>query len=126
MSGTKIFERFGWTDTLFIETEKRVIEDMLFNYHILFARHRMGIGRNTEFEAKLTPKNDEAVYNQSLPKPIHLKEDLIFEVALMQKYGIITVLHFSKKRKSLICTEENQRFTTSSFGPHENQHPDCR
>ena len=28
--------------------------------------------------------------------PIHLKEDLIFELALMLKYGIITVLPFSK------------------------------
>ena len=28
--------------------------------------------------------------------PIHLKEDLIVELALMHKYGIIPVLHFSK------------------------------
>ena len=28
--------------------------------------------------------------------PIHLKEDLIVELALMHKYGIITVLPFSK------------------------------
>ena len=28
--------------------------------------------------------------------PIHLKGDLIFELALMHKYGIITVLPFSK------------------------------
>ena len=29
--------------------------------------------------------------------PIHLKEDLIVELALMHKYGFITVLPFSKK-----------------------------
>ena len=45
---------------------------------------------------KLTPKNDKAVYSQSLPMPIHLKEDLIVELALMYKYGIVTVLPFSK------------------------------
>ena len=45
---------------------------------------------------KLTPKDDKAVHNQSLSKPIHLKEDLIFELALMHTYGIITVLPFSK------------------------------
>ena len=51
---------------------------------------------NTEFKVRLTPKDDKAVYSQSLPMPIHLKEDLIVELALMHKYGIITVLPFSK------------------------------
>ena len=54
----------------------------------------MDIGFNTEFKVKLTPIDDEAVYSQSLPMPIHLKEDLIVELALMHKYGIITVLPF--------------------------------
>ena len=56
----------------------------------------MDIGMNTEFKVKLTPKDDKAVYSQSLPMPIHLKEDLIVELALIHKYGIITVLPFSK------------------------------
>ena len=51
---------------------------------------------NTEFKVKLTPKDDKAVYSQNLPMPIHLKEDLIVELALMHKYRIITVLPFSK------------------------------
>ena len=51
---------------------------------------------NTEFKVRLTPKNYRAVYNQSLPMPIYQKEDLIAELALMHKYGIITVLPFSK------------------------------
>ena len=51
---------------------------------------------NTEFKVRLTPKDHKAVYSQSLPMPINLKEDLIVELALMHKYGIITVLSFSK------------------------------
>ena len=51
---------------------------------------------NTEIEAKLTPKDDKAVYNQSLLMPIHLKGDIIVELALMHDYAIITVLPFSK------------------------------
>ena len=62
----------------------------------MFARHRMDIEMNTEFKVKLTPKDDKAVYSQSLPMPIHLKENLIVELALMLKYGIIRVLFFSK------------------------------
>ena len=95
-SRTKFLKRFDWTDTLLNETEKQAIEDILVEYHDIFARHRMDIGMNTGFKVKLTPKDDKAVYSQSLPMPIHLKEDLSVELALMQKYGIITVLPFSK------------------------------
>ena len=95
-SRNKFLKRFDWTDTLLKETEKQAIEDILVEYHDIFARHRMDIGMNTEFKVKLTPKNDKAVYGQSLPMPIHLKEDLIVELALMHKHGIITVLPFSK------------------------------
>ena len=74
-SRNKFLERFDWTDTLLTETEKQAIESILVEYHDIFARHRMDIGMNTEFKVKLTPKNNKAVYSQSLPMPIHLKED---------------------------------------------------
>ena len=51
---------------------------------------------NTELKVKLTPKDNKIVYSQTLPMLIHLKEDLIVELALIHKYGIITVLPFSK------------------------------
>ena len=92
----KLLKRFDWTDTLLTETEKQAIEDILVEYHDIFARHRMDFGMNTEFKVKLTPKDDKAVYSQNLPMPIHLKQDLIVELALMHKYGIITVQPFSK------------------------------
>ena len=94
-SRTEFLKRFDWTDTLLTETEKQAVEDILVEYHEIFARHRMVIGMNTECKEKLTPKDDKAVYSQSLPMPIHLKEYLIVELAL-NKYGIITVLPFSK------------------------------
>ena len=95
-SRTEFLKRFDWTDTLLTETEKQAVEDILVEYHDISARHRMDIGMKTEFKVKLTPKDDKAVYSQSLPMPIHLKEDLSVELALMHKYGIITVLPFSK------------------------------
>ena len=95
-SRNKFLKRFDWTDTLLIETEKQAIEVILVEYHDIFARHRIDIGMNTEFKVKLTPKDDKAAYSQSLPMPIHLKEDRILELALMHKYGIIAVLPFSK------------------------------
>ena len=95
-SRTEFLKRFDWTDTLLTETEKQAVEDILVEYHDIFARHRKDIGMNTVFKVKLTPKDDKAVYSQSLPMPIHLKGDLIVELALMHKYGIITMLPFSK------------------------------
>ena len=56
----------------------------------------MNIGMNMEFKVKLTPKDDKTVYSYNLQMPIHLKEDLIVELASMHKYGITTVLPFYK------------------------------
>ena len=95
-SRTEFLKRFDWTDTLLTETEKQAVEDILVEYHDIFAKHRMDIGMNTEFKVKLIPKDDKAVYSQILPMPIRLKEDLIVELALMHKYGIIAVLPFSE------------------------------
>ena len=94
-SRNKFVKRFDWTDKLLTKTEKQAIEDILVDYHDVFARNRMDIGMNTEFKVKLTPKDDKAVYSESLPMPIYLNEDVITELALMQKHGIITVLPFS-------------------------------
>ena len=58
---------------------------------------------NTEFKVRLIPKDDAAVYSQSLPMPVHLKEDLIVELALMHKYGIITVLPFSEYASAIFA-----------------------
>ena len=51
---------------------------------------------NTEFKVKLTPIDVKVLYSQSLPMPVPLKEDLYVELALIHKYGIITVLLFCK------------------------------
>ena len=74
-SRMEFLKRFDWTDTLLTETEKQAVEDILVEYDDIFARHRIDISMNTEFKVKLTPKDDKAVYSQSLPMPIHLKED---------------------------------------------------
>ena len=99
----EFLKRFDWTDKLLIGTEKQAVEDILVEYHDIFARHRMDIGMNTEIKAKLTPKDAKAVYSQSLPMPIYPKEDLIVELAPMHKCGIITVLPFSKYARPIFA-----------------------
>ena len=77
------------------EVEKKEAGDILIEDYGIFARHRMDIGKNTEFEVKLTPKNEKTVHSENLPMPIHLKEDLNVKLTLMHKYGMITVLPIS-------------------------------
>ena len=110
-SRNKFLKRFDWTDTLLTETEKQTIEDILVDYHDIFARHRMEFGMNTPFKVKLTPKDDKAVYSQSLPMPIHLKKDLIVELALMHRYEINTVLPLSKYASPIFA----QRSPTGNY-----------
>ena len=102
-SRNKFLKRSDSTDTLLTETEKQAIEDILVDYHDIFARHRMDTEMNTEFKVKLTPKNDKAVFIQNLPMPIHLKEDLFVELAVMHKFGIITVLPFSNNANPIFA-----------------------
>ena len=108
-SRTEFLKRFDWTDTLLTETEKQAVEDILVEYHDMFARHRMEIRMKTAFRVKLTPKDDKAVYSQNLPQPINLKEDLIVELALMHKYGIITLLTFSKYASPIFAQRKPHR-----------------
>ena len=65
-SRSKFLKRFDWTDTLLTEMEEQTIENILVEYHDIFARHRKDIGMNTEFKVKLTPKDDK-VYRCQFP-----------------------------------------------------------
>ena len=55
-SRIEFLKRFDWTDTLLNENEKHAVEDILVEYHNIFARHGMDIVMNTEFKVRLTPR----------------------------------------------------------------------
>ena len=95
-SRRQFLTNFDWTDSTLQPHEIARIEDLLVEFHDIFARHRFDIGMNEEFTLKLTPKDDSPAYSQNLPTPINLKEDILVELALLQRYGIITTLPFSK------------------------------
>ena len=45
---------------------------------------------------KLTPEHDDPVVAKSPPTSIHLKDQMLVEMACMQFYGILTTLDYSK------------------------------
>ena len=119
-------KRSDWTETLLTETEKQAVEDILVEYHDIFARHRMDIGMNTEFKVRPTPKDDKAAYSR---KTTHADPPERRFNCCARPYGQLWDHHsvtLLKIRKSHICTEETQRKITSPCGSQGNQHPGRR
>ena len=94
-SRKSFLSNFDWTDTTLEADERKQIEEILMEFHDIFARHRIDIGTNREFKVKLTPNDDRPAYSQSLPTLISLKDDITFELAHLHKYDIITTRPFS-------------------------------
>ena len=92
----QFLSNFDWTDSTLQPDAKQAVEHLFVESHDIFARHRFDIGINTEFKVQLTPLDSKPAYSQSLPAPINLKDDILVELALLHKYGIITTLPFSK------------------------------
>ena len=95
-SRQQFLSNFDWTDSMLQLAEIACIEDLLVEFHDIFARHRLDLGMNEDLKVKLTPKDDSPAYGQSLPTPINLKEDIFVEYALLHCYGLLTTLPFSK------------------------------
>ena len=90
------FSNFEWSDTTLSPDKRQEIEEILVDFHDIFARHRFDMGINRDFKVEPTPNDDRTAYSQSLSTPINLKDDITVELALLHKYGIITTLPFSK------------------------------
>ena len=93
-------------NSLITGEDRETLEFIIVELNDIFARHRFDIGMNTQFKVCLAPKNDKPVYTQSLPVPIHLKDNLTVELALMVRYGIITTLPFSKYTSPIFVKRE--------------------
>ena len=95
-SRDQFLSNFDRTDSTSQLDAKQAVENLLVEFCDIFAWHRFDIGINTEFKVQLTPLDNRPAYIQSLPVPINLKDDILVELALLHKYGIIMTLPFSK------------------------------
>ena len=89
-------KQFDWSKSALTAEQIQEMLELLLEYNDIFAKHRFDVGYNTELKVKLTPAHDLPVYVQSPPTPIHLRDEILVELALMQYYGIVTLLPFSK------------------------------
>ncbi len=67
----------------------------------------MDVGINTEPKIKLQAQHHKPIYSQHLPTPINLKEDLTVELALMQYYGLITILPYSRYSSPIFAQKKS-------------------
>ena len=95
-SRNQFLSNFDWTGSSLQPEAKQAVENLLMEFHDIYARHRFDVGINTEFKVQLTPLDNRPAYSQSPPAPINLKDDILVELDLLHKYGIITTLPFSK------------------------------
>ena len=72
------------------------MKELLVEYSDIFAKHRFDVGYNNELKVKLTPEHYIPVYVQNRPTPNHSRDEILVELALMQYYGIVTLLPISK------------------------------
>ena len=103
----EFLSKFSWKGSILTKEEREEVEKVILEYHDIFARHRLHIGSNDEIKVKLTPEHDKPVFKRSPPCPIHYKEDLMVELALMQYYGIITTLATSKYSSPIFCQRKS-------------------
>ena len=102
-SRDQFLSNFDWTDSTLQPDAKKAVENLLVEIHDIFARHRFDIGINTEFKVKLTHLDNKPACSQSLHAPINLRDDILMELAPLQKYGVIMTLPFSKYASPLFA-----------------------
>ena len=62
----------------------------------MFSKSRFDVGYNTELKLELTPEHPFPVYVPGPTAPIHLRDEFLIELVLLQYFNIITTLSLSK------------------------------
>ena len=78
-SRNHFLSNFDWTNSTFQPNAKQAVENLIVEFHDIFARHRFDIGINTEFKVQLTPLDNRPAYSQNLPAPINLTDDILVD-----------------------------------------------
>ena len=80
----EFLKKFSWDTCVLNTDQKRQLEEFLVEYHDVFAKHCFDVGYNTELKIKLTTEHPFPVYVQGPPAPIHPRDEVLIELALLQ------------------------------------------
>jgi len=98
----EFLKKCSWDTCVLNTDQKRQLGEFLVEFHDVFAKHRFDVGYNTELKIKLTPEYALPVYFQGLPAPIHVRDEILVELALIQYFDIVTTLSHSKYSSPII------------------------
>ena len=99
--------KFPWEKSALNDEQKAVVGELLVEFSDIFAKHRFDSGYNTDLKIKLTPERSIPIYEQGPPTPVHLRNELQVELALMHYYGLITTLSQSRYSSPLFAQRKN-------------------
>ena len=80
------FKQFNWSKSVLTKEQRSLVECLLIEFSDIFAKHRFDVGYHTEIITKFTPGHELPLYTQG--PPIHLRDELLTELALMHYYGL--------------------------------------
>ena len=107
MDRQEFLDNFPWDKSVLTSEQRAEVQQLLINYHDVFAKHPFDIGYSTDFPVKLTPEPDQLVYTQGPPTPIHLRDELHVQLALFPYFGLITTLPYSKYSSALFAKRKS-------------------
>ena len=73
-----------WETSVLNGDQKRQLEEFLVKCSDVFVKHRLDVCYNTGLKFKLTPEHPLPVHVQGPPTPIHLRDEISIELALLQ------------------------------------------
>ena len=85
--------KFPWEESGLNDEQKAVVGELLVEFSDTFPKHRFDVGYNADIKIKLTPERIP-IYEQGPSTPVHLRNELQVELALMHHYGLRTDNNF--------------------------------
>ena len=92
----EFLKKLSWDTFVLNADQKRQLDEFVVEYQDEFAKHRFDVDYNTDLKIKLTPEHPLPVYVQGPLAPIHLRVEILVELALLKYFNIITTLSHSK------------------------------
>ena len=105
----EFLKKFSWDTCVLNADQKRQLEEFLVEYHDVFAKHCFDVGYIRELNIKQTPEHPRPVYVQGPPAPIHLRDEILIELALLQYFNIITTISHSRYSSPLFVHRKSSR-----------------
>ena len=92
----EFLQNFSWDTCVLNADQKGNLNNFWLNTMMCLPNIVLMLVYNTELKIKLTPGHPLLVYDQGPPAPIHLRDEILVELALLQYFNIITTLSHSK------------------------------